>query len=85
MPLSGTRNRCPRRGRIEVVLHTSPSEVSRSVHLLGLGADRREQVKAGPGVAVAALPLAGLSTGTHALSVEVDGRAVLVPAVLVTP
>jgi hypothetical protein len=85
MPLSGARNRCPRRGRIEVVLHTPPGDAPRPVHLLGLGADRRELVKAGPSVAVATLPLAGLSTGTHPLVVEVDGQAVPVPAVLVTP
>lgn len=85
MPLSGARNRCPRRGRIEIVLHTSASAGQRSVHVVGLGADRRELVKAGPGVALPPLPLVGLSTGTHPVSIEVDGQSLAVPPVLVTP
>lgn len=85
MPLGGARNRCPRRGRIEIVLHTSAGAGQRTVHVVGLGADRRELVKAGPAVALTALPLVGLSTGTHPLSIEVDGQSLAVPSVLVTP
>jgi hypothetical protein len=56
------------------------------VEVEGLGQALREVVIAGHDVVLAgALPLAGVGVGVHPLVVRVDGRAMVVPAVEITP
>ncbi|MFO0723400.1 MAG: hypothetical protein U1E65_06450 [Myxococcota bacterium] len=85
LPLVGSHARCPRRGRIEIVLSSPAGSGEHTVRVLGLGAERKDRAPPGAGVALEPVPLAGLSTGAHSLEVEVDGKRIAVPAVEVTP
>lgn len=86
LPLVLGRSRCPSRGHILVRVTTPVGSGAHEVEVEGLGQRLRASVVAGPEQVLAAeLPLASVGVGVHPLVVRVDGRAVTVPAVDVTP
>jgi hypothetical protein len=86
LPLVLGRSRCPSRGHLLVRVWTPADGRARDVEVEGLGQRLREVVAAGREVTLAGeLTLEGRGLGAHPLVVRVDGRAVTVPAVEITP